>query len=213
MGWWTDRVVPHVVHAALDNPGLEQLRRETTEGLHGEVLEIGFGSGLNLPHLPDAVTAVHAVDPSDVGWRMSEQARGASRVPVDRVGLDGAGRIDAEDRSFDDVLITFTLCTVPDRDAVLSEVRRLLRPGGALHLLEHGRDPRPVAARAQDVLNPVQKALVGGCHTNRVVLEPFESPGWVLQSSAADHVGPRVMLPLLNHLTRAVAVPVAVAAA
>ena len=166
MGVWADRVVPHIVEKAGSNPHVETLRDQVCEGLHGRLLEIGFGSGLNIAHYPAAVASVHAVEPSDVGWRLSEQRRASTSLPIDRSGLDGQ-RLDEPDESFDCVLSTLTLCTIPDAHRALAEVRRVLRPGGRLHFLEHGLAPDPTVATWQRRLNPLQGRLFAGCHLDR----------------------------------------------
>lgn len=168
MGWWTDRVVPHLADRALSTEPVMRLRGEAVAGLRGRVLEIGFGSGLNTALYPAAVTSVDAVEPSDVGWRLSAARRAEASVPVDRVGLDGQ-RLEADDASYDAVLSTFTLCTIPDVVRALEEVRRVLRPGGTLEFLEHGRAPEPGVARWQRRLDPVQRRVAGGCHLSRDV--------------------------------------------
>lgn len=168
MGWWTEHVVPRIVDKSLDMPEARRMRDQVCAGLHGRVLEIGFGSGPNVPHYPAEVTAVGAVEPSEVAWRMSAVRRGEARVPVDRIGLDGQ-RLDVSDESVDAVLSTFTLCTIPDADAALAEVARVLRPGGQLHFLEHGRSPDARVARWQDRLQPIQQRVAGGCHLDRAV--------------------------------------------
>jgi len=166
MGVWADRVVPHIVDKAGSNPHVETLRNHVCEGLHGRVLEIGFGSGLNVAHYPPTVTSVHAVEPSDVGWRLSEERRASTPLPIERSGLDGQ-RLNEPDESFDCVLSTLTLCTIPDIDRALTEVRRVLRPGGRLHFLEHGLAPDPQVAAWQRRLNPLQGRLFAGCHLDR----------------------------------------------
>ena len=108
---WREHVVPRVVDVALRSPAATQARRRACAGLSGTVLEIGFGSGLNAPHYPDAVTRVLAVEPSDLAWRMAQRRLG--RVPVERVGLDGQ-RLPLPDASADCALSTWTLCTIPD---------------------------------------------------------------------------------------------------
>jgi SAM-dependent methyltransferase len=168
MGWWTERVVPHLADKSLSTGPVMRLRAEAVAGLSGRVLEIGFGSGLNAALYPAEVASVDAVEPSEVGWRLSEARRRASQVPVHRVGLDGQ-RLEAEDASYDAVLSTFTLCTIPDVVRALEEVRRVLRPGGALHFLEHGRGPSPRVVRWQRRLDPLQRRLAGGCHLSRDV--------------------------------------------
>ena len=126
----------------------------------GRVLEIGFGSGLNVSAYPAPVTSVDAVEPSDLGWELSAERRSGSAVPVERVGLDGQ-RLAAADATYDAVLSTFTLCTIPDVETALAEVRRVLRPGGALHVLEHGLAPDPKVAAWQRRLNGLQGRVAG----------------------------------------------------
>ncbi|MCW2758944.1 MAG: Methyltransferase type 11 [Nocardioidaceae bacterium] len=168
MGWWEERVVPGLVDRALRGRPIGELRADVCAGLSGSVLELGFGGGLNLLHLPPAVTRVDAVEPSDRGWALSERRRTRSEVPVRRVGLDGQ-RLLADDTSYDHVLCTFTLCTIPDPSAALSEVRRVLRPGGTFAFLEHGLGPTKGVVRWQRIFEPAQRRVAGGCHLTRDV--------------------------------------------
>jgi SAM-dependent methyltransferase len=166
VGWWTGQVVPRVTDASLRGRALGESRARACAGLTGRVLELGFGGGLNLVHLPAAVTAVGAVEPSDTGWRLSERRRARHAVPVERIGLDGQ-EIAAGDASYDSALCTFTLCTIPDPLLALAEVRRLVRPGGTFHFLEHGLSGDDRVARWQHRLDPWQQRFVGGCHLTR----------------------------------------------
>ena len=168
MGWWSEQVVPRVNDRSLSTKPVMALRTQICAGLSGRVLELGFGSGLNLDSYPPEVTAVDAVEPSDVGWRLSEERRARASVPVERVGLTGE-RLDAPDAAYDAVLSTFTLCTIPDVRAALAEVRRVLRSGGTVHVLEHGLAPDPRVVSWQRRMEPVQKRLAGGCHLTRDV--------------------------------------------
>jgi ubiquinone/menaquinone biosynthesis C-methylase UbiE len=145
-----------------------ELRQEVCRGLSGRVLELGFGGGLNVGSYPATVTAVDAVEPSDLGWELSRERRAASSLPIERVGLDGQ-RLDVPDESYDAVLSTFTLCTIPDVRAALAEVRRVLRPGGTMHVLEHGLAPDPRVAAWQRRFEPLQKRIAAGCHLTRDV--------------------------------------------
>jgi ubiquinone/menaquinone biosynthesis C-methylase UbiE len=145
---------------------MHQWRSDVTTGLSGRVVEIGFGSGLNLEHYPTEVTTVLAVEPSAVARRLSAARVPVNGVAVEHVGLDGQS-IPLEDATCDGALSTFTLCTIPDPDAALSEVYRVLRPGAALHLLEHGLSPDPPVARWQHRLDPIQRRLFDGCHLTR----------------------------------------------
>ncbi len=176
MNWWDARVLPRLVDRVCSFGGLDDLRRDACAGLHGRVLEIGFGSGLNVDYYPPAVTEVVAVEPSDVAWHLAERRLGRSPAPVERGGLDGQ-RLPFADASFDSALSTFTLCTIPDLTAALGEVRRVLRPGGALHFVEHGLAPTPGVQRWQHRITPVWSRAAGGCHLDRPIQELVEAAG------------------------------------
>src|SRR4051812_42172058 len=143
-----------------------RIRERVCAGLTGEVVEIGFGTGLNLPHVPAAVTRLLVVEPSGLGGDLAEKRIAASAVPVEVVGLDGQ-RVPLPDASADAVLCTWSLCTIPDPIAAVREVRRVLRPGGRLHFVEHGRAPDERVRQWQNRLNGMQRRLAGGCNLNR----------------------------------------------
>jgi len=166
MALWTDRILPHLVDKSLSTGDVMKERERACAGLHGQVIELGFGSGLNIEKYPAAVDSVAAVEPSDTAWRMSAVRRSESPTPVSRSGLDGQA-IDEADSSYDSALSTFTLCTIPDVVLALREVHRVLRPGGAFHFLEHGLAPEPRVVGWQRRMEPVQKAVAGGCHLPR----------------------------------------------
>lgn len=166
MGFYERNIVPRIVDLACGLKDIAEHRREVAGGLSGEVVEIGFGSGLNVPHYPSAVTKVLAVDPSEVGRRLAARRLAASPVPVEFAGLDGQ-ELPFESASVDHALCTFTLCTIPDVERALAEVRRVLRPGGQFHFLEHGLSPEAKVARWQHRLTPLQRRMCGGCHLNR----------------------------------------------
>ena len=168
MGLWTDRLLPRLVDRALATPEVDARRARTLIGAHGRVLEIGFGSGLNLRHYPPEVEQVLAVEPSDVAWRLAGPRMAPGTPPVQRVGLDGS-RLPVADGTVDGVVSTFTLCTIPDVATALTEVRRVLRPGGRLHFLEHGRAPEEPVRRWQRRLQPLQSRVVGGCRLDRPI--------------------------------------------
>jgi SAM-dependent methyltransferase len=204
MGVWSDRVVPRLTDRALATPAMDDLRAAVCTGLHGRVLELGFGSGLNLRHLPAAVTWLDAVEPADVAWQLSARRRAGSRVPVHRSGLDGQ-RLAANDESYDAVLMTFALCTIPDPAAALGEVRRVLRPGGTLHFLEHGLAPDPGVATWQRRLDPAQQRLFAGCHLTRDVPALLADAGLEVTDLDQRYLpGPRIGRPW-NYGSRGVA--------
>jgi SAM-dependent methyltransferase len=181
MAWWSEHVVPRVTDATLRGRAVGESRARACVGLSGRVLEIGFGGGLNLVHLPPEVESIGAVEPSDVGWRLSERRRTRTAVPVERIGLDGES-VAAEDSSYDGALCTFTLCTIPDALAALSEVRRLVRPGGTFGFLEHGLAPDEGTQRWQRRLDPWQQRLAGGCHLTRNPVDLVEESGMTVVS-------------------------------
>jgi SAM-dependent methyltransferase len=179
VGLYRRQVVPRLVQLCCGTTP-HDVRQRVCAGLVGEVVELGFGSGLNVPHYPPAVTRVLAVEPSDVGYRLGAARIAASRVPVERIGPDAA-RLPLPDASVDAALSTWTLCTVPDVEAALAEVRRVLRPGGRLHLLEHGLSPDPRVARWQHRLDGLQGLVAGGCHVDRPVAELVRAAGLQLE--------------------------------
>jgi ubiquinone/menaquinone biosynthesis C-methylase UbiE len=170
VGLYDDHVLPRLIDLTLGARALDELRARTTRDLAGEVVEVGFGSGRNLPHYSAAVTRVLAVEPSAVGRKLAAGRIAASPVPVDFVGLDGEA-LPLADASVDHVVSTWTLCTIPDVETALEEIHRVLRPGGTFRFLEHGRSPDPGVARWQDRLTPVQRRVAGGCHLNRPIAD------------------------------------------
>jgi ubiquinone/menaquinone biosynthesis C-methylase UbiE len=152
----------------LGTPEVNARRALVCHGLHGRVLEIGFGSGLNLRHYPAEVTEILVVEPSESALRLAEPRTAAISAALERVGSDGA-RLDLPDGSVDCVLSTYTLCTIPSVAAALEEVCRVLKPGGALHFLEHGRAPTESVRRWQHRLHPVHSRIAGGCHLDRAI--------------------------------------------
>ena len=177
MGIYGEHVLPRVINVACGLKSVAPLRRRVCQGLDGEVVEIGFGSGHNVPFYPESVTRVAAVEPADVGWKLAEKRLRAASVPVERAGLDGQSLPFATD-SFDTALSTWTLCTIPDVATALSELRRVLKPGGTFHFLEHGLAPDEPVRRWQHRLEPVEKRLFGGCHLTRPVVTLLTAAGF-----------------------------------
>ena len=166
MPFYTEQVVPRLVALTCGASALSGLRARTASGLSGRVVEIGFGSGFNVPHFPDEVDRVLAVEPSATAWRMASRRVAASPVPVEQVGLDGQS-LPLDDASCDGAICTFALCTVPDPGAALAELHRVLRPGGRLHVLEHGLAPDARVAAFQHRVEPLQRRIADGCHLTR----------------------------------------------
>ncbi len=176
MGFYEKHVLPRIIDVACGMKATDPLRERVCAGLYGDVVEIGFGSGHNVAFYPAEVRSVAAVEPADLGWRLAADRVAGSPVTITRSGLDGAS-LPFADASFDTAVSTWTLCTIPDVAQALSELRRVLRPGGTLHFVEHGLAPDPGVARWQHRLEPLQKRMVGGCHLTREIVPLVEAAG------------------------------------
>jgi SAM-dependent methyltransferase len=191
MGFYSDQVVPRITNVIMDSKEFEPIRARVAQGLSGEVLEIGFGSGLNVAHYPRGVHRVQAVDPAALGRKLAARRLADSPVPVEFVGTDGQ-RLPVDTDSVDHVLATWTLCTIPDPDRALAEIHRVLHTGGQFHFVDHGRSPEPRVARWQDRLTPIQRRVAGGCHLGRPVRDLIEAAGLEIAAMANYYVsGPK----------------------
>lgn len=169
MGIYSKYIFPRLLDWSLGAPEMGRYRRRALEGARGRTLEIGFGTGLNLPWYPEGVTELVVFDSENMLPELVEERISRSAIPVTRLRLDASGRLPFDDRSFDSVVTTFTLCSIGDLAAALSEVHRVLKPSGGLHFLEHGRSDDRGVARWQDRLNPLQKIVGVGCNMNRPI--------------------------------------------
>ncbi|GAA5121777.1 methyltransferase domain-containing protein [Alloalcanivorax gelatiniphagus] len=201
---WDERIVPRLTDLSLRGHEVGELREAACTGLAGRVLEIGFGSGLNVRWYPAEVASVTAIEPSDLGWELSLRRRARSTVTIERAGLDGQ-HLDLPDDSHDSALITFSLCTIPDPVLALSEMRRVVRGGGRLHVVEHGLAPEESVRRWQRRLEPAQRAVAGGCHLTRDVPALVRAAGWHVHDVEQSYLpGPAVSRPWV-HVTRLLA--------
>ncbi len=168
MGFYSDWIVPRLLDLMMDIKPITEERKKCLAGVSGTVLEVGFGSGLNLPWYPSGVTRLVAVDPSTEGAKLARKRIARAPFPVEYVPLAGED-IAAPDATFDSVVSTFTLCSIPDPATALAQMRRVLKPGGRFFLVEHGLSAEPKIRRIQDRLNGLQRCLCGGCNLNRDV--------------------------------------------
>jgi len=187
VGFYENRVLPHILNFAMNTKGVRAERAKCLEHTSGEVLEIGFGSGLNLPYYPSTVTKVLGVDPSKQSARLGRKRISAARFPVEVVELS-AERLPLPDAAYQSVVSTFTLCTIPDVAAALDEVRRVLGPGGRFYFVEHGRADDFGVRRWQDRLNSIQQSVFGGCHLNRNISGLIEQAGFRIERLEHDYM-------------------------
>ena len=180
MGLYTDHVVPRIINWTCSTAGFARWRARACEGLSGDVVEVGFGSGTNVPFYPATVRRVYAVDPSPLARKLAAGRMARSTVSIEHIGLIGE-RLQLDDESCDDALVAFTLCTVKDPAAALLEIQRVLKPGGALHFLEHGVAPDPSTRRWQQRLNGLEQRLADGCQLTRDPLSLVTEAGFEVQ--------------------------------
>jgi ubiquinone/menaquinone biosynthesis C-methylase UbiE len=192
MSFYDRHVVPRLVHLAMRQKQLLPFREHVVGAAEGRVLEIGIGSGLNFQLFGCAVNSVIGLEPSRELLRMaSPRASAAERAPISLLGAS-AEAIPIESGSIDTVVMTWTLCTIPNAACALAEMRRVLKPGGALLFVEHGRAPEPTVARWQDRLDPLWSRLAGGCHLNRKMDDLISENGFRLEALENTRLpGPR----------------------
>jgi SAM-dependent methyltransferase len=180
MGFYENRILPYLLNLAMNTKATRAERQRLLGDVKGAVLEVGFGSGLNLSYYPKAVTKVVGVDPSHTSARLARKRIAASSFPVEFVGLS-AEKLPVADASFDSIVSTFTLCTIPDVAAALAEMRRALKPEGQFHFVEHGHADDPRVARWQERLNGLEQKVFGGCHLNRDISALIRQAGFEIE--------------------------------
>ncbi len=178
MSFYEDRILPHIIDCACSMGQLMKLRSQVVPHARGRVLEVGMGSALNLEfYNPDQVEIVYGLEPSGGMRRKAQPNLARSPVKVEWLELPGE-KIPLEDHSVDTVLLTFTLCTIPDWHAALQQMKRVLKPGGELLFLEHGESPHDSTRKWQHRITPGWKKLAGGCHLNRNIADLIRQAGF-----------------------------------
>lgn len=192
MGLYATYVFPTILDWVMRQEPIRRQREKVVPRAHGEVLEVGVGSGLNLPHYDRArITKLYALDPSLELQRLARQRAETAGLPIEFLPVSGE-EIPLAAASVDSIVVTYTMCSIPDVATALAEMHRVLRPGGTLLFSEHGRAPDPGVVRWQDRLNPLWRRLSGGCNLNRAIPDLLGAAGFTLPELATLYLpGPK----------------------
>lgn len=192
LGFYERRILPRLIHFGMRQKQLLPLREQLVAGARGTVLEIGIGSGLNLPFYPREIEILLGLDPSAELLQIAKRHSSWVHFPVE-LSEGRAEDIPLDDGAVDHVVMSWTLCSVADPVRALAEVRRVLRAGGTLRFVEHGRAPEPRVQRWQDGLTPLWRRVAGGCHLNRPIARLIEEAGLRLADVETGYLirGPR----------------------
>jgi ubiquinone/menaquinone biosynthesis C-methylase UbiE len=201
-------VLPRLLDFAMSNADMERIRAQVVPRAKGVTLELGIGSGLNLPFYSDLVTRVVGVDPSPELHAMARKRAERVSRPVELLLQSAEERLPLADASVDSVVVTWSLCSIPDPVAALRQALRVLRPGGELLFVEHGRAPAPRVSVWQDRLNPIWKRIAGGCNMNRAMDSLIRAAGFEIEELAHPVLsGPKVLTYLYLGRARALSAP------
>jgi ubiquinone/menaquinone biosynthesis C-methylase UbiE len=194
VGFYAKRILPHLINAAMKNKDATRLRAVWVPEARGRVLEIGIGSGLNLPFYSSQVECLYGVEPSAELQKMAEERAKRSNLRVEFLLQSAEDAIGLADESVDTVVMTWTLCSIPDPMRALAQMKRVLKPDGRMLFIEHGKSPDAGVARWQDRLQPAWKKIGGGCHLNRKIDQLLGTAGFEIQELQTGYLpGPRPM--------------------
>ena len=178
MGFYDRYILPHLINCACGTKPIHRQREKVVPLASGTVLEIGIGTGLNLRHYDSArVDKVIGLDPSEKSWEIARKRNPKVPFELEFIGLPGE-EIPLDDSSVDTIVMTYSLCTIPDPQTALRGMRRVLREEGTLIFCEHGKAPDAQVQKWQDRINPYWKAIAGGCHLNRHIPDLLEAAGF-----------------------------------
>ncbi len=188
MSFYEQHILPHVIDFACGDKVIMEQRQHVLAAAEGRVLEVGMGSGLNLRYYdPNKVDFVWGLEPSDGMRKKAHKNLQQSPVQVEWLGLPGE-EIPLDSHSADTVVLTFTLCTIPEWETALKQMKRVLKPGGKLLFCEHGAAPDEAVARWQNRINPLWNKIAGGCHLNRKIPELITQAGFSIRELEADYL-------------------------
>jgi ubiquinone/menaquinone biosynthesis C-methylase UbiE len=194
MGFYENRILPHVIGLACSGKPIRRQRQKVVPLAEGDVLEIGFGTGLNLPYYDKKrVRKIWGLEPSQGMRDKARPSVAKSGLDVEFIDLPGE-EIPLENQSIDTVLVTYSLCTIPDAVRALDGMRRVLKPGGRLVYCEHGKAPEPSVLRWQNRVDPAWSRFAGGCHINRDIPALLEAGGFQISDDQRMFIpGPRIV--------------------
>jgi ubiquinone/menaquinone biosynthesis C-methylase UbiE len=203
VGFYAKHILPHVIDVAMRNPAATRLRAEWIPRATGDVLEVGIGSGLNLPFYTDRVRRIYGLDPSPELLRIAHTRAAHQPLPVEFMAQPVESAIPLPRASIDTVVLTWTLCSIGHPQLALNEIRRVLKPDGRVVFIEHGSAPESRVRTVQHWATPVWKRLAGGCHLDRQVNTILNEAGYDLVESEAGYLrGPRPLMFTYRGLAR-----------
>lgn len=200
MGWYDRVILPKLIDKACSMPPMTRLRERYVAQAAGDVLEIGIGSGLNLPHYSDDVRSITGVDPAAELTDIARERASQRGLPVEVIGVSGE-ELPADDNAFDSIVCTWTLCSIPNPYRAVDEMRRVLKPGGQLIFVEHGRSDDANIAKWQRRIEPIWKKIGGGCHLTRRADDLLQDGGFEVTSFESGYEeGPKVAAFMMHGL-------------
>ncbi|MCR9276619.1 MAG: class I SAM-dependent methyltransferase [Pseudomonadaceae bacterium] len=203
MGWYDKYILPKLIDTACSQPPMTRLRARYVAQATGDVLEIGIGSGLNLAHYSDDVRSITGVDPAAELTQIARRRASERGLPVEVIGVSGE-ELPAESNSFDSIVCTWTLCTIPNPYRAVDEMRRVLKPGGQLIFVEHGKSDDRNIAKWQRRVEPLWKKIGGGCHLTRRADELLADGGFRIESFESGYEeGPKIAAFMMHGLASA----------